>query len=252
MIYNESFRSYSERTSSYLLRTLSKTVPTTAPVVREVAVAVEKYLELETGGHVVTLSDAHVIWMLAQALTAGGEPNAARAWLEHTLGPGLGSIAASCLCEAKQSDTWRLFASGLLRLTSGGFDQNPIWLVDLSRLRVENGHFYELSWVPGIRKLFYRVVELWDHAGRRGILALRGAMALAKMLHSRPTERLSGARQIEAACREAVLRSLRERVIEEPLRVVMLDTRVSGGHYRKDYRKRKAKPTYLPAATHER
>lgn len=223
MIYRESLVSHSERTSSYLLRAMLGRADASTPAIREVAMAVEKYLEAETAGRASTISENGLLWMMAQALVAAGEYQAACVCLDESLGAGLGHMAVACLRRDERDEVWRLFASGLVRLASCGFDQSPMWILDLSRVHVRDGHFYELSWIPCLRRLIRLVLTLWDVAGRRGLLALRGAAALAKTLHSRPAERMRCAHQIEAVCRNEVQRATHERGILAPIRVISLD-----------------------------
>lgn len=235
MIYSESFGSRSERTSSYLLRALLARADARVPVAREVAMAVEKYLETESAGRATTISESGLLWMMARALVGAGEYQAACSYLDESLGAGLGPMAAACLRWGERDDAWRLFASGVVRLALCGFDQSPIWILDLSRVHVRDGHFYELSWVPCLCSFARRVVKLWDVAGRRGLFALRGATALARTLHSRPADRMRCARQIEAVCRDEVRRAMDEMGLLSPIRVISLDT-PSVAHWRRNLR----------------
>lgn len=232
MIYNEFLGSRSERTSSYLLRALLARPGVRAPVVREVAMAVEKYLEAESGGRATTISENSLLWMMARALVGAGEYEAACSCLDESLGAGLGPVAVACLRWGERDDVWRLFASGVVRLALCGFDQSPVWILDLSRIHVRDGHFYELSWVPCLCRFTRRVLKLWDVAGRRGLFALRGATALARTLHSRPADRMHCARQIEAVCREEVRRAMDEMGVLSPVRVISLDA-PSAAHWRR-------------------
>jgi len=222
MIRYEPFSPCSEKTSSRVLRDFRSKSGMDLSRIREVAMAVEKYLQLDTtwGGYV---SAEAWLWMVAQALVAAGEDRAAQLWIGQTLAADLAGVAVRCLRCDDRRDAWRWFALGIIRLAPCSFEHGPLWIVDLSRLNAKRGHFYELSWVSGVQKLMRRVVQLWSLVGRHGVLALQGAPALAQSLCGRPTEKARCEQQIQAACREAAMRYAGNQSPE--LRIVVLDAR---------------------------
>lgn len=228
MIRNQPFYPYCERVSSYLCRGVLEPLGGASPLLREVAVAVEKYIQ--TGNCASIVSDQTLMWMTAQAMVAAGEESAAERLIEQVWDVGVGRFGVQCLRyrEDGETESWRLFSSGVVRLSACGFEDGPLWIVDLERVHGRSGHFFELSWVPALYRLVRHVTRLWSFCGERGILAMRGARSFAESLYGTSSKARCSAVQMVEFCRQTAARVAAEHAVRSP-RVITLEVQLKKG-----------------------
>ena len=119
-----------------------------------------------------------LLLLTALALWGSGEEHAAWRVLERrSSGHVHRDTFVGALSQGKMSPSfWSAVASGIVR-PSQWLVQNDavVWVLDLSRIRLDPTDLFELSLLQGLRSLIYSVSEIWDASGGAGFLGLRGA-----------------------------------------------------------------------------
>jgi len=174
----------------------------------EVAKAVAAYCARHRGEF--SASSEYVAFLVSRALSAVGEHHAARAFSGERPSP---AVETAARFRDVPPALWNVFASRLIRpsrwLVDGG---KVIWVLDLSRFRVDADFGLELAFHQAIRSILQAVSEIWDQTSGSGILGLRGTVKCGRS----PAE-------VQTLCRELLKRIGEERKWQSAPRVVSLD-----------------------------
>jgi len=164
MIWTESISraGSADALESYLRHEIRNTLPSETDLADEVARGVAAYWREQLDREMVPTD--YIAHMIASALRGVGETEAAARVA--------GSNNDPWLVRHPSLSLWRYLASRICRPWVWAGDE-PMWVLDLTRLAGLDPDILELAWFPVLRILLTGMAELWDETGGRGALGLR-------------------------------------------------------------------------------
>ena len=117
------------------------------------------------------VSSEYMTFLVSRALRAIGEG--------RDVGSFRGSPAVEVAAQFRDVPPalWSAFSSRLVRPSRWLVDDGKvIWVLDLSRLRLDAELGLELAFHQAIRSILYAVAEIWDQTAGTGVLGLRGVV----------------------------------------------------------------------------
>ena len=204
-------------------------VPLELSVSREVARAVERYLDLLPTS--ASIPDDYLAVLIARALRGAGEEDAARAVLAPLVPAGIKVDALERIATWRGLTPagWRLCAARVVRPSSWSSEGGrTVWVLDLNRLRLDEDHCFELSFWQVLGRVLRSLCAVWDADGGEGMLAVSGLFIMARHLSSGVRRSRRFGKEVEQFCRETLSSCGERRDWSKVPRVLVLDAATAG------------------------
>lgn len=175
------------------------------------------------------LNSDFISLLVSRALSAAGDPAAARNWLEQKSGHLAGGDSLLPLVTSRDCTTASLasVSARLVRPENWSFaGREGVWVLDCGHVVFDRAAETELICYRALRSLIESVESAWDATGGRGVLGLRRSMALARRVAGpgSPRSRLRAVcSDMEAFCAQVLAASARRRGWASIPAVVPLD-----------------------------